>query len=214
MAKYPIYLDLTDTVAVVVGAGSVAARKVKTLLGAGARVRVITRTIEKDFEESCKGLDIEILMSEYSKSHLADAFLVIAATDDHSLNTQVYNDCKALKILCNVVDVPELCNFYVPSIIRQGDLQVAISTNGKCPAYAAHLKRMFQKLITEDHARFLDCLDFIRKGIIASGIPITDRKTLLVRLSDDASFELFLKQGPDIWKKMALDLLSANRNKD
>ena len=154
MAKYPIYLDLSNAQAVVIGAGSVAARKVKTLIRAGAKVRVITKEIEQAFEELCKGLDIEILITEYAKSHLSDAFLVIAATDNSELNTQIYNDCQDLKILCNVVDVPHLCNFYVPSVIRQGDLQIAISTNGKCPAYAAHLRRKFEQLITEDHARF------------------------------------------------------------
>ncbi len=209
MAKYPIYLDLTGTRAVVVGAGSVGARKVKTLLRAGANVRVVTKTVEKDFEKTCTGLDIEILKSEYSSTHLADAFLVIAATDDNELNTRIYNDCQTLKILCNVVDVPELCNFYVPSIVRQGDLQIAISTNGKCPAYAAHLRRKFQELITEDHARFLDCLDGIRKEIIASSIPLEDRKILLVKLADDESFEMFLNKGPDAWKQMAQGMLSA-----
>lgn len=212
MAKYPIYLDLTGTQAVVVGAGSVGARKVKTLLRAGANVRVLTKTIEKDFEESCKDLDIEILKSEYSSSCLTDAFLVIAATDDNELNTRIYNDCQGLKILCNVVDVPDLCNFYVPSIVRQGDLQIAISTNGKCPAYAAHLRRKFQELITEDHARFLNSLDDIRKTIIASGIPLEDRKTLLVKLADDESFEMFLGKGQDAWKQTAMEMLSAKQN--
>jgi len=213
MAKYPIYLDLKNTQAVVIGAGSVAARKVKTLLKAGARVKVITKEVKSDFEESCKGLDIKILKTEYSASHLADAFLVIAATDDHELNTRIYNDCQTLKILCNVVDVPQLCNFYVPSVIQQGDLQVAISTNGKCPAYAAHLKRKFQKLISADHARFLDCLDDIRKQIISSGIPSADRKALLIRLADDESFETFLKKGSDVWKQNAIKLLSAKKTK-
>lgn len=203
MGKYPIYLDLQGRRAVVVGAGSVAARKVKTLLQAGAKVTVVTKTVEKEFEETCDGLHIEILKSEYSQSYLTDAFMVIAATDDNELNTRVYNDCQKLNILCNVVDVPDLCNFYVPSIVRQGDLQIAISTNGKCPAYAAKLKRKFQELVTEDHARFLDSLDSIRKEIIASGIPLQDRKTLLVNLADDGSFETFINEGAHAWKLMA-----------
>lgn len=212
MAKYPIYLDLTNTQAVVIGAGSVAGRKVKTLLQAGAAVKVVTRAVEKDFDEICKGLDIEIVISDYERSHLKEAFLVIAATDDPELNTRIYNDCQSLKILCNVVDVPHLCNFYVPSVIRQGDLQIAISTNGKCPAYAAHLRRTLEKLITEDHARFLDCLDEIRQEIIVGGIPLANRKTLLVKLADDDSFEMFLKEGPQFWKQKAMEMLSAEQH--
>ena len=208
MAKYPIYLDLTNTRAVVVGAGTVAARKVRTLALAGAAVKVVIQAVEKEFDEICKGLDIEIVISDYQRSHLKEAFLVIAATDDPELNTRVYNDCQSLKILCNVVDVPHLCNFYVPSVVRQGDLQIAISTNGKCPAYAAHLKRTLEKLITENHARFLDCLDEIRQVIIATGLSLEDRKALLVRLADDASFELFVEKGPEDWKQQANQLLS------
>jgi precorrin-2 dehydrogenase/sirohydrochlorin ferrochelatase len=208
MVKYPIYLDLTNTRAVVVGAGSVAARKVKTLLQAGAAVKVVTLAVEKDFDDICKGLDIEIVISDYQRSHLKEAFLVIAATDDPELNTRIYNDCQSLKILCNVVDVPHLCNFYVPSVIRRGDLQIAIGTNGKCPAYAAHLKRTLEKLITENHARFLDCLDEIRQKIITTGLSLDDRKALLVQLADDASFEVFVEKGPEIWKQQANQLLS------
>lgn len=208
MSKYPIYLDLTNAQAVVIGAGSVAARKVKTLLQAGANVKVVTKAVESDFQEICQGLPIEVVISDYSQSHLEDAFLVIAATDDHDLNTRIYNDCQSMKILCNVVDVPHLCNFYVPSIVRRGDLQIAISTNGKCPAYAAHLRRTFEKLITDDHARFLDCLDEIRQEIISTDLSLEERKTLLVRLAEDASFGAFLQQGPQAWKEQAKEMLS------
>jgi len=208
MAKYPIYLDLTNTQAVVVGAGSVAARKVKTLLKAGAAVKVVTRAVEEDFDGICKGLDIAIVISDYDRSHLEGAFLVIAATDDPELNTRVFNDCQSLKILCNVVDVPQLCNFYVPSVIRRGDLQIAISTDGKCPAYAAHLRRKLEKLVTEDHARFLDCLEEIRRKIISTELTLEDRKTLLVQLADDASFEIFVEKGPEEWKQQANQLLA------
>ena len=208
MAKYPIYLDLTNTQAVVVGAGSVAARKVKTLLEAGAAVKVVAGTVKGDFKEICKGLDIEIVISDYDRSHLKDAFLVIAATDNPELNTRIYNDCRSLKILCNVVDVPHLCNFYVPSVIHQGDLQIAISTNGKCPAFAAHLRRKFEKLITNDHAKFLNDLDEIRQKILSSGLPFEDRKALLVRLANDESFDFFVEKGAEKWKHQAAQLLS------
>ncbi|MHC4772677.1 MAG: precorrin-2 dehydrogenase/sirohydrochlorin ferrochelatase family protein, partial [Planctomycetota bacterium] len=89
-----------------------------------------------------------------------------AATDDNALNTEIFEDCQKLKTLCNVVDVPHLCNFYVPAVINRGDLQLAISTNGKCPAYAGRLRRKFQELITEDHGRFLELLDSARQSVI------------------------------------------------
>jgi precorrin-2 dehydrogenase/sirohydrochlorin ferrochelatase len=202
MAKYPIYLELKDTYAVVIGAGSVAARKAKTLVATGANVKVVARNIEPAFQELCEGLPIEIIQGDYSKEHLQDAFLVIAATNDNTLNTQIFEDCQALKTLCNVVDVPPLCNFYVPAVVQRGDLQVAISTNGKCPAYASHLRRKFQELITEDHGRFLKVLDYARQLVIQQ-IPPAKRKSLLSQLADDDSYQYFLDNGDNAWKLMA-----------
>jgi precorrin-2 dehydrogenase/sirohydrochlorin ferrochelatase len=202
MAKYPIYLELENTHAIVIGAGSVAARKAKTLVATGANVKVVARTIEPVFKELCEGLPIEIIQSDYSKEHLQDAFLVIAATNDNTLNTQIFDDCQALKTLCNVVDVPPLCNFYVPAVIQRGDLQIAISTNGKCPAYAGHLRRKFQELITEDHGRFLKVLDYARQLVIQQIAP-AKRKGLLSKLADDDSYQYFLDNGDDAWKLMA-----------
>jgi precorrin-2 dehydrogenase/sirohydrochlorin ferrochelatase len=202
MAKYPIYLELKDTYAVVIGAGSVAARKAKTLVATGANVKVVARDIEPAFQELCEGLPIKIIQGDYSKEHLQDAFLVIAATNDNTLNTQIFEDCQALKTLCNVVDVPPLCNFYVPAVIQRGDLQIAISTNGKCPAYASHLRRKFQELITEDHGRFLKVLDYARQLVIQQ-IPPAKRKSLLSQLADDDSYQYFLDNGDNAWKLMA-----------
>ena len=207
MPKYPIYLELQDKQAVVIGAGSVAARKTKTLVSTGANVRVVAQNIEPAFKELCEGLPITITQGHYSKEHIQDAFLVIAATDDNALNTEIFEDCQKLKTLCNVVDVPHLCNFYVPAVINRGDLQLAISTNGKCPAYAGRLRRKFQELITEDHGRFLELLDSARQSVIDK-IQAHKRKEVLARLSDDDSYQLFLEKGPADWKAMSEKLIS------
>ena len=210
MSKYPIYLELQDKQAVVVGAGSVAARKAKTLVATGANVKVVARTFEPAFQELCEGLPLEMVQDDYSKEHLHDAFLVIAATNDNDLNTQIFEDCQELKALCNVVDVPPLCNFYVPAVIQRGDLQIAISTNGKCPAYAGHLRRKFQELISDDHGRFLDALDWARQAVIKNILP-QKRKALLSKLADDDSYQLFLENGIEDWKLMAEKLIIDHR---
>lgn len=207
MPKYPVYLELEGKQAVLIGAGSVAARKAKTLVAAGAGVRVVARNIEPAFQGLCEGLPIEIIQNDYSKEYIQDAFLVIAATNDNALNTQIFQDCQELKTLCNVVDVPPLCNFYVPAMIRRGDLQLAIGTNGKCPAYAAHLRRKFEELITEEHGKFLNMLDDARQ-FITRQVPATKRKELLAKLADDNSYQLFLDNGPNAWKSMAQELIA------
>ena len=207
MSKYPIYLELQDKKAVVIGAGAVAARKAKTLCATGSNVTVVARKIEPTFQEVCQGLPIEIIQADYSKRYIQDAFLVIAATDDNALNTQIFEDCQQLRVLCNVVDVPNLCNFYVPAVIKCGDLQLAISTNGKCPAYAGHLRRKFQKLVTENHGRFLDALEEARQSVI-NQVPPEKRKDLLSKLADDDSYHSFLDNGIDAWKSKAEKLIA------
>ena len=207
MPKYPIYLELDKKQAVLIGAGAVAARKARTLIAAGANLRVVAQTIEPVFDESCNELPIEMIRGPYSKKYILDAFLVIAATNDNALNTEIFHDCEDMKILCNVVDMPDLCNFFVPAVIRRGNLQVAISTNGKCPAFAAHLRRKLQEIITADHADFLEVLDHARQRVTVH-VPMEKRKELLSKLADDTSFQLFLDQGADAWELMAQKLIA------
>ena len=210
MPKYPVYLELQDKQAIVVGAGAVAARKARSLAAAGANVRVIAPAIEAAFEESCKELNFEIIRDSYSKDYIQDAFLVIAATNDNAINTKIFGDCQQLRILCNVVDVPNLCNFYVPAVIQRGDLQIAIGTNGKCPAYAAHLRRKLEDLITEEHGSFLDLLEEARQCIVQQ-VPKSKRKALLSGLSADDSFGYFLEKGANAWKRMAQEQITGKK---
>ena len=210
MPKYPVYLELRNKQAVLVGAGAVAVRKAKSLAAAGANVRVVAPAIEAAFEESCKELNFEIIRDSYSKDYIQDAFLVIAATNDNAINTKIFGDCQQLRILCNVVDVPNLCNFYVPAVIQRGDLQIAIGTNGKCPAYAAHLRRKLEDLITEEHGSFLDLLEEARQCIVQQ-VPKSKRKALLSGLSADDSFGYFLEKGANAWKRMAQEQITGKK---
>lgn len=202
MAKYPIYLDLSGKKALVIGAGSVAGRKVQSLCAAGAKVVVVAKHIDEAFEMICKDLDVEVVTGLYSKEYLAEAVLAIAATDDRELNTRIYNDCHETRVLCNVVDVPHLCDFYVPALVKRGDLQIAIGTDGKSPAYAGYLRRKLEELFTRDHGRFLDELDIIRKYVIENVTPEL-RKDILAELVKDESFDLFVEKGAELWQEHA-----------
>lgn len=210
MSKYPVYLELKNRRVVVIGAGAVAARKVQSLLATGANIRVVTKTIDPVFEQFSKEALVQIVENPYSSQFIKDAFLVIAATNDNELNKQIYNDCQQLKVLCNVVDVPGLCDFYVPAVIRRNDLQLAISTSGKCPAFTAHLRQKLQEIITEEHGQFLDLLDQARKTI-KQQVPARKRKALLDKLADDNSFQLFLEKGCDGWESMAQVLIEEEK---
>ncbi|MBW8015783.1 MAG: bifunctional precorrin-2 dehydrogenase/sirohydrochlorin ferrochelatase [Planctomycetes bacterium] len=202
MSKYPINLDLAGKPVTVIGAGSVGARKIRALCDAGAKVTVVSKNFASDFDNICKGLDIEVIEGVYKTQHIENAVLAIAATDDRALNEQIYKDCRNAKVLCNIVDVPDLCDFYVPAVVKRGDLQIAIGTDGKCPAYSGRIRRKLEDIFTEDHGKFLDELAIAREKTIANTPPKV-RMPILKKLSEDESYEYFLKNGSENWQKKA-----------
>jgi precorrin-2 dehydrogenase/sirohydrochlorin ferrochelatase len=213
MAKYPIFLELGGRRAVVVGGGAVAVRKAQALLAAGARLVVVSKDIDDALTALCQGTGAELVKSKYSKSYIAEAVLVIAATNDRQLNKQIYKDCQELEILCNVVDAPELCDFIVPAVVKRGDLQVAIGTEGHCPAYAGHLRKKLEQTFTDKHGQFLAELESLRNRVIKDVPDPIGRKALLGQLVDDKSFEYFIQNGPAKWQEYA-DRLISKKNKN
>ena len=203
MPNYPIFLDLKGRRAVIIGAGPVALRKACSLLEADARLVVVAENIDNMLRLQNLGKNIELIKSRYSKNYLAEATIVIAATSDNRLNQKIYKDCQELEILCNVVDNPDLCDFFVPAVVRRGDLQVTIGTEGRCPAYAGHLRKKLEKIFTEDHGRFLTELEALRQCIIEDVPDPAERKALLGRLVDDESFKFFIENGPAAWRDRA-----------
>ena len=203
MAKYPVYIEMANRKVVIIGAGSVASRKAKTLFQAGADVLVIAKEIQPEFTKRCDGLNIEIIQTEYSRNYLSNATLVIAATNINELNSRVYSDCNELGILCNVVDVPELCDFYVPAIMQQGPLQIAIGTDGNSPSYAGKIKRQLKDIYTEQHGQFIELLGAMRKQLIPKIPDIKIRKKIFMAFISNDSFNCFVKEGKDAWLKFA-----------
>jgi precorrin-2 dehydrogenase/sirohydrochlorin ferrochelatase len=213
MAKYPIFLELCGRRVVIIGGGAVAARKAEAILKAGARLVVVAPHIDNTLRKVCTGTDAELIESRYSKEYLAEATLAIAATDNAKLNSQIYKDCQQLEILCNVVDSPELCDFFVPAVVRRGDLQIAVGTEGNCPAYAGHLRKKLEEMFKEEHGRFLAELEAVRKQVIKEVNGADDRKALLGRLVDDESFEYFLQNGSTAWRNRAGGLIGECKSK-
>jgi precorrin-2 dehydrogenase/sirohydrochlorin ferrochelatase len=211
MAKYPIFLDLNGRRVVIIGGGSVATRKAETILGTGARLIVVAPRLDEMLRKVCAGTkagstsspQAELIESRYSKDYLGRATLVIAATNDEALNKQIYKDCQELEILCNVVDSPGLCDFYVPAVVQRGDLQIAIGTDGKSPAYAGHLRKKLENIFTDKHGEFLTLLDAIRGFVIEKTADASQRKAIMGQLAGDESFEYFLQNGPEQWRKRA-----------
>jgi precorrin-2 dehydrogenase/sirohydrochlorin ferrochelatase len=112
-----------------------------------------------------------------------------------------------------VVDEPQLCDFFVPAVVKRGDLQIAVDTEGKCPAYAGHLRKKLERTFTDKHGEFLAELETLRKHIIKVVPDPADRKMLLGQLVDDKSFEYFVQNGPAEWRLFADKLIPKETEK-
>ena len=166
MKYYPINLDICNKTCVVVGGGTVGTRKVETLLNCGAKVTVISPEITPRLQTLLNENKIKIKKRAYESLDLSDAFLVIGATDNEQLNRQIHGDAEKRNMLCNIADRPKSCNFILPSIIQRGDLVFTISTSGKSPAYAKHLRQTLEGLFGEEHAVFLRLMGKIREKLL------------------------------------------------
>jgi precorrin-2 dehydrogenase/sirohydrochlorin ferrochelatase len=210
--KYPIFLNLESKRAVVIGAGSVAARKILGLLDTGARLVVVAEHIDDALKAECKNTNIEFVEAKYSKEYLVGATIAFAATNNRKTNEQIYKDCQQLDVLCNVADEPELCDFYVPAVVKRGDLQIAICTEGNYPAYAGHIRKKLEDTFTEKHGQFLAELEKLRQEIFSRIKDADKRKTVLGILAGDEAFEVFKKNGPKALGDWAEKIISESED--
>ena len=181
---YPVFLQLQYRSCVVVGGGKIAAGKVDGLLEAGARVTVISPTLTVSLQAHLAARRITWVRRHFRPGDLQGAFLVICATNRPGVNARVWDEACANNQLVNVVDDTPRCNFIAASILRQGDLAIAISTAGKAPALAVRLKERLQGELGPHYASFLDLAGKLR-GPLAQHVPDFEaRKELWYRLVD------------------------------
>ena len=160
---YPINLDLTGQACLVLGGGSVAERKVRRLLDEGAVVTVIAPALTPALQILVEEHQLSWQRRTYQPGDETTFFLIICATDDEAVSQAVSAAAKAQGKLLNVCDVPDLCNFTLPSIVRQGDLQLTISTNGKAPAFSSWLRKHLEQHFDERYGLWMAELAAIRK---------------------------------------------------
>jgi precorrin-2 dehydrogenase/sirohydrochlorin ferrochelatase len=155
-------IDLTGRPVVVVGAGQVGLEKVEGLLSCGARVRVVAPDAEDEVERLARGGLIEWRQRPYETHDLDGCFLAIAATPHAEVNTRVYDEAEARSMLVNVADVPALCNFILPAIVRRPPLAIAISTGGTSPALAKRMRDEAGEAFDWHYARLATLLEELR----------------------------------------------------
>ncbi|MBU4414757.1 MAG: bifunctional precorrin-2 dehydrogenase/sirohydrochlorin ferrochelatase [Proteobacteria bacterium] len=167
MRYYPVSLDMQNRKCLVVGGGSVGARKVMTLLECGAIVTVVSPDVTGKLLDLAEKKMIELKKRPYEPSDIDGIFLVIGATDNEELNWQINKDAERQNKLCNIADRPEACNFILPSIVNRGNLVIAISTSGKSPAFAKKMRQDLEKQFGEEYDEFLELMGAIRKKALS-----------------------------------------------
>jgi precorrin-2 dehydrogenase len=173
---YPIYLDIENRNVIIIGGGEVCARKAETMMRYGARVTIVSPELTAEIEGWARDGQLTIRRKRYETSDIEDAHIVIASTDDTSVNEQVAADSRARRIPVNVVDVTPLCEFIVPAIIEKDGIQIAISTGGKSPALARTLKEDLNRTIGPEYSEVNDLLGSLRDSAKAKLPTDTDRK--------------------------------------
>ncbi|MEQ8840009.1 MAG: bifunctional precorrin-2 dehydrogenase/sirohydrochlorin ferrochelatase [Acidimicrobiales bacterium] len=157
--SYAVNLELDGRPVLVVGGGAVAARKVAGLLRAGASVTVVA---PKAVREITDDPDVRWFQRRYQRGEVASYRLAITATDDHDVNALVASDGDTAGVFVNSADDPANCSFTLPAVARHGDLQVAISTNGRSPGLARWLRRRYERELSGGYDQLLDLLSETR----------------------------------------------------
>lgn len=159
---YPLFVNLYDKLVVVIGGGEVAERKVLTLLEYQARIRVIAPELTPSLELMVLSSIIEHEARVYHEGDLSEAQLAICACGDERVNLQAYREAEQAKIFINVVDVPELCSFIVPSVLRRDPLQIAVSTGGASPLFARRIRNELGERYCKEYGLYLQILGELR----------------------------------------------------
>jgi siroheme synthase-like protein len=192
MPLFPLFLKLTGRPVLVVGGGDIATSKIPSLLEAGARVTVVSPRLSSELSRRVRDGQISWIEKRFSLDDLDGQFLVIAATSLLDLNESVYREADRRNILCNAVDDTDHCHFYYGSIVQRGDLQIAISTNGKSPALAQRLRKELEQQFGPEYAAWLDLLGEARDALRTDSSDPESIKRQLHHLASATMFTRFV----------------------
>jgi precorrin-2 dehydrogenase/sirohydrochlorin ferrochelatase len=180
MDLFPIFLKLTARPCLVIGAGTLAQSKIESLRAAHARITVIAPQANQAIQDLAASGELSLHQRPYQPGDIAPGtFLVVTATNRPEINRAVYHEAAAANVLCNAVDDPPFCDFYFPSVVRRGDLQIAISTAGASPALAQRLRKEINDQLPLDTGDWLTDLGNLRREVVAAE-PLNEQRRLLL----------------------------------
>lgn len=159
MGYFPFYIDIKDKKCIVIGGGKTALRKIKNLIPFEPDIEVISPEILPEISET---ENIKIIRREYRNGDIDDAFMVITATDNKSLNEKIFRLCTDKKILVNTVDDIEKCGFIFPSLVHRDDISIGISTSGKSPVFSKFMRIIIDDMLNDDYIEIFQILSRFR----------------------------------------------------
>jgi len=188
-----MFLKLSARPCLVLGAGTIAESKIAGLLEAGGRVRVVAPEATPQVRSWAQSNSIEWHQRSFQPDDLKGMFLVVAATSSAELHQRIFEEATRRGVLCNIVDVPALCDFYYPAVVQRGALQIAISTSGESPALAQRLRKQLEEHFGAEYEEWLAQLGEARDKVQSAGLDPEERKRLLHEDASEEAFETFLR---------------------
>ena len=199
---FPMFMKLEGRHCLVVGAGKVGEPKIAGLLETGARIHVVALDATATVRDWARAGKIDLELRAFSNDDLESAFLAVVATSSRTLNERVYYEAQRRGVLCNVVDVPDLCDFFYPSIVRRGDLQIAVSTAGQSPSLAQRIRQQLEKQFGPGYAAWVAELGETRKLILASDLDKQRKLDLLHSLASREAVEVALAESRELTSEL------------
>jgi precorrin-2 dehydrogenase / sirohydrochlorin ferrochelatase len=191
---FPMFLKLEGKRCLVVGAGKVGEPKIGGLLDTGASIHVVALEASNAVHEWASVGKITLELRAFTLEDLAGQFLAVVATASSALNESIYREAQRRGVLCNVVDVPELCDFYYGAVVRRGDLQIAISTGGQSPSLAQKLRQQLERQFGPGYAQWVAELGATRRLVLASNLEPQRKRELLHSLASREALEAALAE--------------------
>lgn len=174
MLNCPVMINLEDKKIVVIGGGNIAYSKVKTLLRYNPRIKVVSRELDRRFEEVL--FHIEWVDRDWREEDFERAYLTIAATDNADVNESVGRLCSENHQLFNRVDRGLESDFMMMGVVERGDLSIGVSTNGRCPSLAKHIKEDLEEHFDANYGEYLDEMATWRKLMIDCNLSASERR--------------------------------------
>jgi len=191
---FPMFLKMAGRPCLVVGAGAVAESKIASLAETGAKVRVIAPEATEQVRSWAKTKKIEWQRRGFQPEDLAGMFLVVAATSSRELHGEILKEARRRAVLCNIVDVPELCDFFYPAVVQRGALQIAISTSGRSPALAQRLRKALEEQFGPEYEEWIEQLADERGEQQVRDSDPEERKRLRHEQASEEAFEVFRRK--------------------